>query len=736
MKKRDLKSNGDGNPPDPARAKAVAVPEPIRSQSAGVPVGGILTRGDVWLLVLITLGGFLLRLYRLDFREANLDESYNMRIVRTPLWRDFFSALLTVDCHPPINYLIQKFFYWIRPTLASVRLVSVIFGTAVIPALFWAFRPLLGKRVAFAASFLAATSYILVWYSRVARNYALFFAISVLMFGFFTRLLKSETKRESTRNLWGFSISSIVGLYVHHTTLLMLPIFATLYVIWECWHRRFRRPLFVHLVLVGLALLVFSIPILYQLNAWSFDHFASQRIRPDGDQLMGLLGSVGWGGGWRVALWALALLIGCFAIVRRSGLMGSVFACWVLFPFVVYLMLVGMPQKFVWYFFRYALFIQIGLLALVASCSIYLAERMDALRLAGRRWFPFALVILLLVAGRLVVLWKPYSIYYEMKASKHSRKQIIGALRSVPFKRVLADNFYYVTGGLREFKPDDIKVAYPPVFNNLDDYARFGVAGFVRESCEKDPLLGYFGTGARFGYAQTNMTWEWLNQHFTRKTRMVNKEGYELARMGLNYFTFLSIDPYFRFCFYYNTMEDLPAWYARKGETLGTGFAEGWHPVSLFVQPAWKMWYCMEQEATFYVYNAGPPEAATLSFDVQACAPVQHLNVFQETNRVFDLDLKMPAVVLHAINGEPPVRAYVSFSRLLQSNEGVMPYFAGFVFSYGHAVTLSFRVPHGLSFLSLRSSDKEGLLMSNLTIAREAHPEAASPVGREGRAAP
>ncbi len=397
--------------------------------------------------------------------------------------------------------------------------------------------------------------------------------------------------------------------------------------------------------------------------------------------------------------------------------MATVFACWVVFPFAVYLLLIGMAPKFIWYYYRYVIFIHIGIKGLLAASAVFVAERMDAVRIAGRQWFPFALVMALMIAARMGLFWKPYSVYYQMKANMHSPTQIVAALRTVPHRRVLFDNFYYVTSRLTQYKPDDIYVAYPPVFNNAEDYAKFGVASFIRESCEKDPLLGYFATGARMEYGQTNVNWEWRGHHFAQKTPITNPEGYELAKMGMNYFTYLSMDSYFRYCLYYNTMEDLPAWYKRKGQALGTGYANGWHPVSLFTHPAWKMWYCMEQDSAFYVYNAGSPESATLSFDVQSCAPVQHLAIHQETNRIFDLDLKIPAIVLHAINGEPPVQAFVSFPRLIRSNAGVMPYFAGFVFSCGHGVTQPFKVPHGLSFLTLHSADKEGLLLSNLAIS-------------------
>ncbi len=274
IKKRGYKSGGTESCDKGRRmvsATSPGTPAPILDEKATV----FLTRTDFWLLVLMTLGGFLLRFYRIDFREPHMDEMYTMKVMQAPLWRDFFLSLLTVDCHPPINYLIQKFVYWIQPTIVSVRMVSVFFGTAIIPALFWAFRPLLGSRVALVSSFLGATSYVMIWYSRVARNYALFFFLSILMFGFFMRLLNSSSKRDYIRNIWGFSLASVICLYVHHTCMLMFPIFATIFVLWEFMNRQFRWTVMKHLILVAVVLAVFSIPIFYQLKAWSFIHFSS-----------------------------------------------------------------------------------------------------------------------------------------------------------------------------------------------------------------------------------------------------------------------------------------------------------------------------------------------------------------------------------------------------------------------------------------------------------------------------
>jgi hypothetical protein len=718
MKKNGSRPKGANKEAPPAsRPESAPVSGPVESFSEQV------SRVDILILVLITLFGFAMRLYNIDFREANYDESVNMRVVRAPLFKEFYNSLLTVDCHPPISYLIQKLFYWFYPSIIAVRLASVLIGSLVIPALFWAFRPFLGRKVALAVSFVAATSYILVWYSRVARNYSLFFAVAVIMFGFFIRLMQRRiSDRDYYRSLFGFFLSAFVAMYTHHTALLMFPIFAALYFAWELLHRQFRPRLLRHLVMGGLLIGFCAIPIMLQLEAWSFDHLSSERTRPTPSQLMDILASVGWGNGWRFVLWVLALLGGLFAVSRRSVPLAVVLGGWVIAPFAGYLLTVGMAPKFMWFFYRYAIFLQIGLVALVAACAVGLAERLDRFRFAGRRWFAFPVVIALLILVRLAVLYEPFTTFYRMKSSKHSREEIVSALRSVPYKRILGDNFYFVTGALREYKPADILISYPPVFNDSEEYDRFQVGAFVREACARDPLLGYFGTGARY-YSQTNSTWEWMDHHFIRRKRLFNNEGYRLAELGLNYFTYLDKSSYFHFSLRYNTLEDLPEWYGRRGETLGAGYAAGWHPVSLFTQPAWKMWYCMERESSLFVYNGTASNTlATLSFEVQSCSATQHLVVAQDKRRIFDLALNTPPVILYALSGAPPVEAYVSFPKLIQDNEGIMPYFAGFAFPSGTAASLPFEAPPGLSFLRVRCSDGVGLMVSGLRIIREQPP--------------
>jgi hypothetical protein len=600
-----------------------------------------------------------------------------------------------------------------------LRLLSVLTGAVAIPLTFWALLPALGKRVALLSALACAASFILTWYSREVRNYILFFTLAMATFGFFMRLLRYGSGPGRRRHLAGFAVALILCLYTHHNALLMAPAFGVLFFAWEAMHRRFRRGLFGQLVAVALVFLVMAIPVFMQLYAWRWD-LDKERIRPGLDQLYLMLGSIGWGTGWRFPFCLAVLLGGAAALVRTSRAVAFIFVFWLLFPIVMYLYVLGMPPKFTWFVFRYIIFLQIALIALSAACMDGAARLLDAWRVGARKPVPYRLGIVLSAVAILSVFWTPYSLYYRMKASQEVRKEIIATLKTGTGGRVLVDNYYYWSGSLKQFMPPEIRVAYPPVFSGEEDYAGHQVPAFIREACERDPLLGFMETGAR-GYARKQVSWDWQNSHFSHRTVLLNEKGRDLALLGLNYFSYLSIGAFSNYCFRFNTAADLPAWFKNRNKTEGVVPGKGWVPFTFLEGDTmrWNLWYAMDAESTILVYSEETNTIVSLAFNVQTCGTDQQLSVCTaEGTLLYGRTVRSDPAYVTRFATKKTERGYLPVTRLVDQNEGAFPFFALLKFSVIPVRTRPVAVPKGLSVFRLQCVGGGGLVMSDLAVEK------------------
>jgi len=101
-----------------------------------------------------------------------LDEGLSVGIASHPLTE--IPALLRQDGSPPLYYLVLRVWMQVFGTSEeAVRALSLLLTLATIPVAFWAADGLFGRRVAWGAAVLTATSSYLVFYSREARMYTL-----------------------------------------------------------------------------------------------------------------------------------------------------------------------------------------------------------------------------------------------------------------------------------------------------------------------------------------------------------------------------------------------------------------------------------------------------------------------------------------------------------------------------------------------------------------------------------
>ncbi len=158
-------------PPAPTSPPVEApVEAPVPDSVSPVPPARPARRVLLGLLGLTALAV----VFRLEGREMSLwlDEGLSVGIASHPLSE--IPGLLRLDGSPPLYYLVLHLWMSLVGTSEeAVRSLSLLIALATIPVAFWAGDSLFGRRAAWGAALLTATSSYLAYYSREARMYTL-----------------------------------------------------------------------------------------------------------------------------------------------------------------------------------------------------------------------------------------------------------------------------------------------------------------------------------------------------------------------------------------------------------------------------------------------------------------------------------------------------------------------------------------------------------------------------------
>jgi mannosyltransferase len=176
-----------------------------------------------WLLVLILLFGFCLRLVRLHDKEMWYDEAFAVLYAEKDLNAIIRGTVTPVegaaaDIHPLLYYFFLHIWMHIGQSPVIVRFPSVVFGLLSICFVFLIARELFDQQVALLAAALAAISPFHIWYSQETRMYSLLCVASLLSIYLFAKAYK--------KGRWlywiGFGLSTGVSLYAHNLAFLIL----------------------------------------------------------------------------------------------------------------------------------------------------------------------------------------------------------------------------------------------------------------------------------------------------------------------------------------------------------------------------------------------------------------------------------------------------------------------------------------------------------------------------------
>jgi uncharacterized membrane protein len=164
----------------------------------------------IWIVLIV---GTILRVISLN-QSLWLDEATTALVTRMSL-NDIFTKFLPGDFHPPLYYLILK--YWTSifgSSEIALRVPSLIFGVLTIYTVYLIGRKLFNEKIGIISSLFLATSGLSIYYSQEARMYSLAAFLVTLSIYLF------QTKK------WiFFSITlALIGL-TDYVSLFILPVF-------------------------------------------------------------------------------------------------------------------------------------------------------------------------------------------------------------------------------------------------------------------------------------------------------------------------------------------------------------------------------------------------------------------------------------------------------------------------------------------------------------------------------
>ncbi len=173
-----------------------------------------------WLLV-ATLLGAALRIFRLDALPLWNDECIQLNGIQTPFAELRVRHLFTIDHMPPFSYWIQRLFWLARPTIFSIRLPGALAGVAMIPLAYVTLRRVVSRTVSVAAAMFTALLFFLVYYSQECRAY-IFFGLGIWLFlGVWLRMLQVPTPPGIRPALALFGAALLCAAF-HFSTAMML----------------------------------------------------------------------------------------------------------------------------------------------------------------------------------------------------------------------------------------------------------------------------------------------------------------------------------------------------------------------------------------------------------------------------------------------------------------------------------------------------------------------------------
>jgi 4-amino-4-deoxy-L-arabinose transferase-like glycosyltransferase len=312
-------------------------PERLRSLLAGLSGRNEDHR---LLLLLIILVALALRFARLAFQPLWWDEGWSLYFATSDMGA--ILELTAIDIHPPFYYLLLHL--WIKifgSSVFSVRLLSVLLGTATVPLLYATGRRLLGARGGLLAALLLAIAPFHIYYSQEVRMYGLVTLLGLV--AFYLALRREWGGGSGQWVVWlGYVLAATAALYTeYYAAFLLLALNTSALIRWL----RVRDAL--RTILPWLAAQV-AVVLLYLPWLWYAGDrlvtYVEFKVGVEKDLPLGLftymsrhLAAFGWGhaegilaGWWWLGLLPLAMLFVSLASLYRRRALRARFGSWLL----------------------------------------------------------------------------------------------------------------------------------------------------------------------------------------------------------------------------------------------------------------------------------------------------------------------------------------------------------------------------------------------------------------------
>jgi len=445
------------------------------------------------LLAAIFLVAAAFRLYHLDTFSIWRDEAQTIFLARHAFPSGILQALLKADVSPPLYYFILHFWDQAFQSDAWLRLLSVLFGLATIPLLYWVGEQLFNREVALLAALAGALSPHHIVVSRTVRMYTILPLVSLLALYFAHRFATQtgDGKRGFLHDStwWGVVLSFALVLYTHNVgafLVLSANAFVAAEMIWRKEARKLLWPWVASQLCVALLYSPWVPALIQQLRSQGavMGPWLPRQSRMSNTlRLFNELTGLAWPGG-RPWLWLALCFLGVFTIKIRQSLVAF---CFRLQPALNLILLcfvgpivsaavitspaIGMIPSYV------------TLVAFPAMCYL-IARGVHAVR-------PRALSLLLLVG--LTIVWvQTVSVTYVRRTSNLRE---IASYVSVHAQRedaivvapdYLASSFNYY------FEGPQPQVAFPSTLGRVEDITWVGWAESWQNAAQAiDPTLRY-----------------------------------------------------------------------------------------------------------------------------------------------------------------------------------------------------------------------------------------------------
>jgi mannosyltransferase len=172
---------------------------------------------DLSILALITAAGAALRFHALTVKSFWFDEGVSVGIARLDGY-NFLRILWRREANMSLYYLLLRAWLHLGHSEAFVRSLSVVFGVAAIPAIYFLGRRLFDSRIGLIAAALLCVNSYHVRYSQEARSYSLTVFLCILSSLYFIKLLNIPSRR----NRIFYVLFSTLAVYSHFFSGLML----------------------------------------------------------------------------------------------------------------------------------------------------------------------------------------------------------------------------------------------------------------------------------------------------------------------------------------------------------------------------------------------------------------------------------------------------------------------------------------------------------------------------------